>query len=64
MRFVLQIMATVTVANVCAGLAGPASTVTAQPAWTRAPLKTGCCAVGEGTASVVDVFARTPEPQG
>ena len=57
-------MATVTVANAYAGLAGPASTATAQPVWTRAPLKMGCSAVGEGTAFVANAFAHTPEPQG
>lgn len=45
-RFVLQITATVTVASACAGVAGPASTVTARPVRTRASLKRGCSAAG------------------
>lgn len=55
--FVLQITATVTVVNARAGAAGLASTVTAQPARTRASLKMGCSAAGEGTAFVASVFA-------
>jgi hypothetical protein len=60
---VLQITATVTVASVCAGVAGPESTATAPPAQTRASLRTECCAAGEGIASAASVFAQTLEPQ-
>lgn len=56
-------MVTVTAVNVCAGMAGLASTATAQPAGTRVPLRMECCAAAVGTASVASVSAGTLEPQ-
>lgn len=53
----MEIMATVSAVNACAGAAGLASTATAQPVRTHASLKMGCSAAAEGTAFVASVFA-------
>lgn len=59
----VEIMGTVTVANVSAGKAGQASTATVQPAGTHVHLRMEYCAVDVGTASVASVSAGTLEPR-
>lgn len=54
---------TVTVASVCAGMAGQVNTATVQPTGTRVHLRMECCAVDVGTVSVASVSAETLEPQ-